>query len=63
MKRLILLALNKLDQEPRDDDGDVRGGALGGPALGDGVVRVHIGEFGLSRKPRLIGTPEILLRL
>lgn len=53
MKRRMLLALNRLDHEPLEDDGEVSGGADGWPAVGDGVVRDHKGDRGLCRMPML----------
>ena len=63
MNLRMLLALKRLDQDPLDDEGEVKGGALGGPAPGDGVVRVHMGDRGLCRIPIPIGTPVTLFRL
>lgn len=40
MKRRMLVVLNRLDQEPRDDDGDEIAGADWG-AVGDGVALGH----------------------
>lgn len=44
MNRRMLLALNKLDHDPLEDDGELSAGGTGCPTVGDGVERVYIGE-------------------
>lgn len=50
INRLMLLAPKRLDHDPLDDVGDVSGGAIACPVVGEGVPRLHRGEDGLFRR-------------